>query len=405
MSAASRIYLDHAATTPVDPRVIEAMLPCFKEAWGNPSSIYAEGQRARAVLDNARRGVAEILGARPSEIVFTAGGSESDSHALRGCAYALSSQGRHLVTTRIEHHAVLHTFERLAKQGFDVTFLPVDHEGFVTAEQVAGAVRDDTTLVSVMYANNEVGTVQPIAAIAGAVKQRNPATRIHTDAVQAAGALPLAVGDLGVDLLSLAAHKFYGPKGSGVLYIREGTPFEAQLLGGAQEKDRRAGTENVAGAVGLAAALRLATEEFETRNEHSRGLRDRLLSEIPARVPHSQITGPADRTRRIANNASFCFEFIEGEALLLQLDLSGIAASSGSACTTGSLEPSHVLQAMGVPVEIARSSLRLTVGSGTTAADIDRVLELLPGFIQRLRSLSPLSPRVPRPDLVTAEPS
>ncbi len=404
MQATNRIYLDHAATTPVDPRVIEAMIPCFTEAWGNPSSIYQEGQRARSVLDMARREVAAILSARPNEIIFTAGGSESDSHAIRGSAQAMRSRGRHLLTTRIEHHAVLHTFERLATEGFDVTFLPVDGDGFVTPEQVAAAVRDDTILVSIMYANNEVGTVQPIAAIARAVKVRNPQTLMHTDAVQAAGALSLNVGELGVDMLSLAAHKFYGPKGTGILYLRESTPFQAQLLGGTQEKDRRAGTENVAGAVGLAAALRFAHDEFQSRNEHNRRLRDRLLSEIPARVPHARITGPKDLTRRISNNASFCFEFIEGEALLLQLDLNGIAASSGSACTSGSLEPSHVLQAMGVPIEIARSSLRLTVGADNTDAQIDRVLDLLPGFIDRLRQLSPLSEHVPRPDLVTAEP-
>ncbi len=404
MPSDSRIYLDHAATTAVDPRVIEAMIPCFTDAWGNPSSVYQEGQRARAVLDAARRDVAALLSARPIEIIFTAGGSESDSHAIRGSAQALSGRGRHLITTRIEHHAVLHTFERLAQEGFDVTFLPVDAEGFVTPEQVGAAVRDDTTLVSVMYANNEVGTVQPIAAIARAVKERNPLTLVHTDAVQAAGALPIAVDELGVDMLSLAAHKFYGPKGSGVLYLRDGTSFQAQLLGGTQEKDRRAGTENLAGAVGLAAALGFACEAFESRNQQNRRLRDRLLKEIPARIPHAHVTGPKDLARRISNNASFCFEFIEGEALLLQLDLSGIAASSGSACTSGSLEPSHVLQAMGVPIEIARSSLRLTLGTENTDAQIDRVLELLPGFIERLRRLSPLSESVPRPDLVTAEP-
>ncbi len=405
MAELDRIYLDHAATTALDPRVLGAMLPSFTEHWGNPSSIYREGQDARRVLDTARRQVAEILGCKPAEIVFTAGGSESDGHAIRGVAQAESARGRHLITTQIEHHAVLHTFERLSSEGFDVTFLPVDGEGFVTPVEVAAAVRPDTTLVSVMYANNEVGTVQPIAEIVRAVKERNPLTRVHTDAVQAAGALDLNVERLGVDLLSIAAHKFYGPKGSGVLYLRTGTPFEPQLLGGSQEKDRRAGTENIPGAVGLAAALTLACDEFESRNVQNRRLRDRLLAELPLRVPHTHVNGPRDLSRRITNNASFCFEFIEGEALLLQLDLNGVAASSGSACTSGSLEPSHVLRAMGVPIEVARSSLRLTVGVENTDEQIERTLAMLPRFIERLRSLSPLSESVPRPDLVSAEPS
>ena len=402
MNHRERIYLDHAATTPVDPRVVEAMLPCFTTQWGNPSSIYHEGQDARRVLDTARRQVAEILGATPAEVIFTAGGSESDNHAIRGAAYASRTHGMHLITTAVEHHAVLHSFERLAAEGFDVTFLPVDREGFVTPDQVAAAVGDRTTLVSVIYANNEVGTIQPIRDIVRAVKQRNPRTLVHSDAVQAAGALPLGVDRLGIDLLSLAAHKFYGPKGTGVLYLRQGTRFEPQIVGGAQERDRRAGTENVAGAVGLATALRLAHEERESRTVHHRRLRDRLLEEIPARVPRTHVTGPLDRERRIPNNASFCFEFIEGEALLLQLDLNGIAASSGSACTSGSLEPSHVLQAMGIPIEIARSSLRLSVGVDNTDDQIDRVLELLPRFVARLRELSPLGPDLPRPDLLTA---
>ncbi len=402
MDANARIYLDHAATTAVDPRVVEAMLPCFSESWGNPSSIYREGQQARRVLDGAREQVAAILGAHPDEIVFTAGGSEADNWAIRGAAYALQGEGRHVVTTAIEHHAVLHTCERLAREGFDVTFLPVDGEGFVTPEQVAAAVRDDTTVVSVMYANNEVGTIEPIAAIARAVKARNPRTVVHTDAVQAAGALSLNVDRLGVDALSIAAHKFYGPKGSGVLYLRQGTPFLPQLLGGAQEKDRRAGTENVAGAVGLATALTLAYEEFEQRVAHSTALRDRLLDELPRRVPYTHINGPRDRSRRIANNASFCFEFIEGEALLLALDLGGVAASSGSACTSGSLEPSHVLKAMGVPDEIARSSLRLSVGKENSAEQIERVLEAIPRYIERLRALSPLGPETPDSEALAA---
>ena len=396
-----RIYLDHAATTPVDPRVAEAMLAVLTDNWGNPSTIYREGQRARAALDAARREVAELLGARPGEIVFTGGGSEADNLALRG-AIALSGPRRHIVTTAIEHHAILHSCERLAKEGCEVTVLRVDDEGYVTPAQVAAAVRDDTALVSVMLVNNEVGTIEPIAEIARAVKAKNPATLVHTDAVQAAGTLPIDVQRLGVDLLTLAAHKFYGPKGTGLLYVREGVRVQAQILGGAQEHDLRAGTENVAGAVGLATALRLATSELPQRAAHAARLRDRLLDEIPARIPHCIVTGPRDRARRAPQTASFGFAFIEGEALLLMLDLGGIAASSGSACTTGSLEPSHVLVAMGVPEEYQRASLRLSVGTDNNDAQIDKLLELLPGYVERLRALSPLGPETPRPEMLRA---
>jgi cysteine desulfurase len=397
-NAQERIYLDHAATTPLDPRVLEAMLPALTESWGNPSSIYREGQEARRLFDGARRQVAELIGAQPSEVVFTAGGSEADNLALRGAAYARLDSGNHIITTAIEHHAVLHTCERLASEGFEVTFLPVDGSGFVAPEQVAAAVTERTTLVSVMQVNNEVGTIEPVAAIARAVKERSPHTLVHTDAVQAAGILGIDVERLGVDLLSLAAHKFYGPKGVGALYVRGGTPLQPQLLGGAQEKDRRAGTENVAGALGMSAALRLAVEEIGERREHCLSLRDRLLDELPRRIAHTRVTGPVDRSRRAPNNASFCFDFIEGESLLLMLDLNGIAASSGSACTSGSLEPSHVLRALGIPDEVARASLRLTVGHHNTMDEIERVLELLPRFVTTLRALSPLDPEVPTPD-------
>ena len=396
-----RIYLDHAATTPVDPRVVQAMLPVLSEGWGNPSSIYREGQQARAALDGARREVAALLGARPQEITFTGGGSESDNLALRG-AVARSGGRRHLITTAIEHHAVLHTAERLARDGYEVTFLPVDREGFVTPEQVAAEVRPDTALVSIMLVNNEVGTIEPVAAIARAVKAKNPATLVHTDAVQAAGTLRVNVDELGVDLLTLTAHKFYGPKGTGLLYARGGTPLEAQVLGGPQENDLRAGTEDVAGAVGLATALRLATDELEARAAHATALRDRLLDEIPHRIPYTVVTGPTDRARRAPQTASFGFAFIEGEALLLLLDLGGIAASSGSACTTGSLEPSHVLVALGVDDDAGRASLRLSVGSDNTAAQIEHVLDVLPGYVERLRALSPLGPETPRAEMLRA---
>ncbi len=392
-----RTYLDHAATTPTEERVVAAMLPYLTSAWGNPSSIYAEAQEARRGLDAARRTVAEILGAKPNEIIFTSGGTEADNLALRGVAWAArrlrAAQGvdapGHIITTAIEHHAVLHECEALAKDGWRVTYLPVDGEGFIDAAALRDALDDDTVLVSVMLANNEVGTVEPIAEIAAAAKARHPRIMVHTDAVQAAGSLALDVDSLGVDLLSIAAHKFYGPKGVGVLYVRGRTPFAAQTVGGSQERNRRAGTENVAGAVGLATALRLAHDERAQRNEHLISMRDRLLDEIPRRVPDTIVTGPTDRSRRLANSASFAFKHLEGEAVLLQLDLQGIAASSGSACTTASLEPSHVLVAMGVPEEYLRGSLRLTLGHENTAEDVERVLEVLPSAVERIRGLSP----------------
>jgi cysteine desulfurase len=395
-----RIYLDHAATTPVDPRVVEAMLPYWTTYWANPSSIYQEAQEARKGLDEARRTIADLLGAKAQEIVFTGGGSESDNLAIRGVATALRRRGDHIITSQIEHHAVLHTVQQLEREGFRATYLPVDGEGFVDLAALEEAVTDKTTLVSIMLANNEVGTIQPIEEIVRIVKGRNPKTLVHTDAVQAAGALDLNVNRLGVDLLSLTAHKIYGPKGTGALYVRTRTPMKPMILGGGQEKDRRAGTENVAGAVGFATALTLAYEEFEARNVHNRVLRDRLLTELPARIPYTRVNGPLDG-RRISNNVNVCFEFVEGEAVLLALDMNGIAASSGSACTTGSLEPSHVLTAMGVPEEVGRSSLRLTVGTDNTPAQIEHVLDVLPKFVERLRSLSPVNPATPRVELLS----
>lgn len=384
-----RIYLDHAATTPLDPRVLEAMLPYLRDHWGNPSSLYAEAQEARMGLDGARRGIAEILGCQPRELIFTSGGSESDTLALRGVAYAARGRGNHIVTTPVEHHAVLHAAERLEQEGFRVTYLPVDGEGFVDLGALERAVDDATTLVSIMLANNEVGTIEPVAEAARVVKEKNPKTAVHTDAVQAVGTLDLSVDTLGVDLLSLGAHKAYGPKGVGALYVRSRTPLQPQALGGGQEKNRRAGTENVPYVVGMAKAMELAYGELGSRNAHYAALRDRLLDGVPERVPHTHITGPQDRDRRLANNASFCFEYIEGEAILMALDLQGVAASSGSACTSGSLEPSHVLTAMGVSPELARGSLRLTVGTDNTMDQIEYVLEVLPEIVSRLRALSP----------------
>jgi cysteine desulfurase len=386
----ARIYLDHAATTPTDPRVVETMLPYLTTAWGNASSIYWEAREARKGLDLARRSIAELLGARPQEVLFTSGGTESDNLALRGVAYgARERRGNHIITTAIEHHAVLHEAERLEQEGFRVTYLPVDREGFVDLDALERALDDETTLVSVMYANNEVGTVQPIEDVVRIVKARDPHIIVHTDAVQAAGHLDLNVDRLGVDLLSLAAHKIYGPKGVGVLYVRTRTPFVPQTLGGSQEKNRRAGTENVAGAAGMATALRLACEERAMRIEHALPLRNRLLDELPRRIPGTHVTGPKDPSRRVPASFSCCFERVEGEAVLLQLDLSGVSASSGSACTTASLEPSHVLLAMHVPQELARGSLRLTLGKDNTAEEIERVLDLLPKAVEKLRALAP----------------
>jgi len=405
-----RIYLDHAATTPLDPLVLEAMTPYLTSYWGNPSSLYAEAQEARKGLEGARRAVAGILGCRQQDIVFTSGGSEGDNLALRGAAHAARRRGAdHVITTAIEHHAVLHAAERLEQEGFRVTYLGVDREGFIDLSELESAVTDETALVSVMYVNNEVGTIEPIADAVRVVKAKNPHTAFHTDAVQAAGMLDINVDALGVDLLSLAAHKFYGPKGVGALYVRPRTPMQWQQLGGSQEKNRRAGTENVAGAVGMARALELAYEEFDSRNALYRALRDRLLFGIPERVPYVHVTGPGPGSAhpealvgraaaegpaelRISNNASFCFEYLEGEAVLMALDLAGVAASSGSACTSGSLEPSHVLTAMGIPEDLARGSMRLTVGRDNTIEQMDYVLDILPGIVSRLRSLNPTWP-------------
>jgi cysteine desulfurase len=367
------------------------MLPYLSEAWGNPSSLYAEAQEARRGLDSARRTIAEILGCRAQDIVITSGGSEADNLALRGAAHAARAQGRgdHVITTAIEHHAVLHAAERLEQEGFRVTYLGVDSEGFIDLAELEAAVSGDTVLVSVMYVNNEVGTIEPIEEAARVVKAKNPRTAYHTDAVQAAGMLDINVDRLGVDLLSISAHKFYGPKGVGALYVRPRTAVQWQMLGGSQEKNRRAGTENVAGVVGMAKALELAYSEREARNAHCAALRDRLITGVPERVARVHLTGPADPDRRVVNNASFCFEGIEGEPVLIALDLAGVAASSGSACTSGSLEPSHVLTAMGVPEDLARGSMRLTVGKDNTLEQIDNVLDILPDIITRIRGLSP----------------
>lgn len=386
----SRIYLDHAATTPPDPRVIGAMMPMYERFWGNASSIYLEGQEAHRALDSARKLCADLLGASPKEIIFTSGGTESDNAAIRGAAFAQRDRGRgnHIVTSQIEHHAVLHAFEQLEREGFRATYLPVDSDGLVSAAALEAAVGPDTTVVSVMTANNEVGTIQPIADLSRIAKAKNANVLLHTDAVQAAGAVDITPSKLGVDMLSIAGHKLYGPKGVGLLYLKNRTPWQPMLLGGSQEKERRAGTENLAGAAALAAAMKLAWDEANERNAHSRRLRDRLLFELPERIPDTVVTGPTDPERRLSNNFSCCFRNVEGESVLLALDMADIAASSGSACTTGALEPSHVLTAMGIDADLAHASLRLTVGKENTDEQIDRVLDVLPGIVSRLRTLA-----------------
>ena len=384
-----RHYFDHAATTPLDPRVFDAMAPVLRDGWGNPGGIHQEAQRARALLDDARETIADLLECQPREVIFTSGGTESDNLAIRGAAKAREHAGRHIVTCAIEHHAVLHPVEQLEREGWEATILPVDREGFINPAQVQDAVRDDTTVVSIMAANNEIGTLEPIAEIARAVKERNPKTIVHTDAVQAAGAIDIRPDALGVDLLSLTAHKIYGPKGAGLLYHRRRTPLDPQTLGGGQEEERRAGTESVAQAVGLAAALRLAEDERQARSARAADLRNALWRELQERIHPIQLNGPADWTRRLPNNLHLCFPGIEGESILLSLDLEGIAASSGSACTTGSTDPSHVLTALGVDPDTAHSALRLTLGQATTEESVERVAETLPQITQRLAALSP----------------
>lgn len=385
------VYLDHAATTPVDPRILEAMLPFFSEKFGNPSTIYGLGQEARKAVDSARATVAEILGCSPKEVIFTSGGTESDNTAIKGAAFSQKDKGDHIITSSVEHHAVLETFDYLGKFGFQTTRLPVDCYGSVVPDVVGNAIVDRTTLVSIMMANNEVGTIEPIADIARVIKSKAKGRQIvfHTDAVQGGGSLDLNVEKLGVDMLSLSAHKFYGPKGVGILYVKKGTPFFPQQIGGAQEADRRAGTENVPGIVGAAEALRLATEHRESNNRVCRNLRERLVSGVQSRI--SDVVHTGHPVERLPNNASFCFSFVEGEAILLHLDFAGIAAASGSACTSGSLEPSHCLLAMGVPAEVAHGSVRFTFGHENTEEDVDRVLAVLPQVIEKLRAMSPVS--------------
>ena len=381
-----KVYLDNAATTALSPGVLEAMMPYFTQHYGNPSSVHAFGREAKQGLDKARDQVAKALHCDPSEVIFTGCGTESDNTVLLGVAQRYGNKGKHIITTNVEHHAILHTCEYLEKQGYSVTYLPVDQDGLVTAEQVAAAIRPDTILVSIMFANNEVGTIMPIQEIGAVCKEKG--VLFHTDAVQAVGHIPVDVQAMHIDMLSLSAHKFHGPKGVGALYCRKGIRLPSYIMGGAQEKGRRAGTENVAGIVGLGAAIQLATEQLEENRAKMTALRDRLMTGIQARISEVKLNGHP--TNRLPNNVNFSFKYIEGESILLMLDMNGIAASSGSACTSGSLDPSHVLLALGLPHETAHGSVRLTLGDETTEEDIDYTIDVLEKTVARLRAMSPL---------------
>ena len=380
------IYLDHAATTPVDPAVLDAMLPYLTEQWGNPSGIYSIARRAKQALEEAREDIADVYLCSPNEIVFTGSGSEGANLALKGAAYARRDEGRHIITTQIEHHAVLHTCHRLEKEGFEVTYLPVDEFGSVDLDALRAAVRPDTILLSIMLANNEVGTIQPLQKAVALAREQNADIIVHTDAVQAAGCMELDVEELDIDLMSIAAHKFYGPKGIGALYMRRGTPLIPLVQGGGQERNRRSGTENVPYVIGMAKALTLSQTHREERSAHCQALRDRLMNGICEWIEIAERTGHP--TQRLPHVASVTFANIEGESILLNLDMYDICASAGSACSATSLEPSHVLQAMGIPPHRARGALRLSVGYGNTAEEIERVLELLPGIVNQFRAMA-----------------
>ncbi|MDY2632155.1 MAG: cysteine desulfurase NifS [Clostridium sp.] len=380
------VYMDYAATTYVKPEVLEEMMPFFTEKYGNPSSFYGISRETKMAIDKARNRVAKALNCDLNEVYFTGGGSEADNWAIKGIASAHRKKGNHIITTKIEHHAVLHTCEYLEKQGFEVTYLNVDKEGFIDLEELKNAITDKTILVSIMFANNEIGTIQPIKEIGKICRERK--VFFNTDAVQAVGNIPIDVKEMNIDLLSLAGHKIYGPKGIGALYIRKGVRIDNLIHGGGQERARRAGTENTPSVVGLGKAIELATENLEEHNKKLVVLRDKLIDGL-LKVPHTRLNGPRG-DKRLPGNVNITFEFIEGESILLSLDFEGVCASSGSACTSGSLDPSHVLLAIGLPHELAHGSLRLTLGDGSTEEDVDYVLDVVPPIIERLRNMSPL---------------
>jgi len=381
-----RIYIDHAATTPTDIEVVKEMTPYFTQKYGNPNSIHSFGQEVRDAVEEVRKKIAHLIGAGPSEIIFTSGGTESDNYAIKGVAWANQKKGNHIITSKIEHHAVLHSCHFLEKHGFNVTYLPVDKYGLINPDDVKRAITDKTILVTILHANNEIGTIEPIKEIGKIVK--GAGIYFHTDSVQTVGHIPIDVNDLGVDMLSMSGHKLYGPNGVGVLYLRKSTKIDSLMDGGGQEKNRRAGTENVAGIVGIGKAAELAEKRLAQGEEDKIiKLRDKLIKEIINKVENVRLNGHP--TNRLPGNVNFCFEFIEGESMLLNLDMEGVAASSGSACTSGSLEPSHVLLAIGLPPEIAHGSLRLTLGKDNTEEEVDYVIDILPQIIEKLRALSP----------------
>ncbi|MGB9788963.1 MAG: cysteine desulfurase NifS [Dictyoglomus turgidum] len=380
-----KVYLDYAATTPVRPEVWSAMEPYLKEIYGNPSSLHSFGRESRNAIESAREKVAKAISAKPEEIIFTSGGTESNNMVLKGVAFALQDKGKHIITTPIEHHAVLEPCHFLEKLGFEVTYLPVDKYGLVDPDDLKKLVRKDTILISIMHANNEIGTIEPIKELAQIAKERD--IYFHTDAVQTVGHIPVNVNDLGIDFLSISAHKFYGPKGIGALYIRKGTKVYPLLHGGEQEGRRRAGTENLAGIVGMGKAIELAVSELESEMKRLTELRDYFISEVERRIPDAYLNG--HREKRLPNNINFSFAYIEGEALLLNLDMEGIGVSTGSACSSSSLEPSHVLSAIGVPVELVHGSLRFTLGLWTTKEDLDYTLDVLERVVDKLRAISP----------------
>lgn len=380
------VYADNAATTPMCEKAIEVMSDCLKNNYGNPSSLYSLGQRAKETLENARCDIAECIGASPKEVYFTSGGSEADNQAIVTAAYLGAKKGKkHIISTKFEHHAVLHTLEALEKQGFEVTLLDVHENGVVTPEQVESALREDTALVTVMYANNEIGTVQPISEIGAVCREHG--VLFHTDAVQAVGHIKVDVVNDNIDMLSVSAHKFHGPKGIGILYAKRGIALQNIIYGGAQERGKRAGTENTAAAAAMAEALKIACGNLEKNSEYISGLRDRLIEGL-SKIPHSKLNG--DRDKRLPGTVNFCFEGIEGESLLLMLDDKGIQASSGSACTSGSLDPSHVLLALGLPHEVAHGSLRLSISEYNTPEEIEYIIEEVPKVVDFLRSMSPV---------------
>ncbi len=382
-----RVYFDHSATTPVRREIAEEIQKFMTDYFGNPTSLHYFGRQVRKAVEEAREKVASSIGAQPGEIVFTSGGTESDNMAIHGIAMTNKNRGNHIITSAVEHHAVLNTVKALGKEGFTITILPVDKYGMVSVDDLANAITNKTILISIMHASNEVGTIQPIKELAALAREKN--IPFHTDAVQSLGKIPVDVNELGVDLLTISGHKIYGPKGVGALYIRKGTRWRQTLFhGGAQEKLRRAGTENVPGIIGLGMACEFAMQEREQEARRLSGLRDRLIKEVMEKIPHVRLTGHP--TMRLPNHASFCFEFIEGESMLLSLDMKGIAASSGSACTSGSLEPSHVLLSMGIPHELAHGSIRITLGRDNTEEDIDYFMEVMPPIVERLRAMSPL---------------